>query len=186
LNGAKADVHLIEDGSGSRSVRKCYRRGFVLPMLREYLALSYLSRSGVGILPRVLDFHPLRREIVLSYLPGERVLEWVLKRYGRPDLELEAYKSFHGLDTNPDVAQAFQRFRDSKDRESLSLKAALITSYRVLHARRFVHGDPSPRNLIFDGTVVYLIDFDHSRPSLDPAGVDFVSIRRWYGLSRMD
>lgn len=151
-------------------------------MLREFLVLSYLSH--LNILPRVLAFHLGRREMVLSYLPGERVLEWVLRRYGDPALDLETFKSVHGLESNPTVDRAFHRFRESQDQESVELKTAIKASYRLLHGKGFVHGDPSPRNLIFNGRAVYLVDFDHSRPSLDPAAVDFKALRRWYGLER--
>ncbi len=152
-------------------------------MLREFIALSYLS--SLSILPRVLAFYPLHREMVLSYLPGERVLEWVLKRYGDDGLDLDGFTSFHGIETNQVVDRAFRSFRESTDASSRALKDSIRSSYQILHRTKFIHGDPSPRNLIFDGRIVYLVDFDHSRPSIDPARVDFVALQRWYGLERL-
>ena len=180
-HGAKADVDLV-DGARGRVIRKRYRPGptALAAMMREYLALKALQ--GLNIVPKVIDFLPLHRQLSISFLAGERLLEWVLARYGGPGLDLASFANFHGLDEREDIRVAFRRFRESSATEAVGLRDAITDSYRRLHLRRCVHGDPSPRNLLYDGRVVYLIDFDHWRPSLAPGKIDSVALQRWYGI----
>jgi predicted Ser/Thr protein kinase len=182
-NGRKALVHLIENSVGEKRIMKIYRPGFERVMFREYLAARYVSKR-VSVAPRVLSFRPMRRELVYSYIRGQRVLEWVLERLGDTGIELSEFQSFHGLDSNPRVADAFARFRESKCEETERLKQAIRVSYAAIHQIGFLHGSCDPRNIIYDGEKIFLIDFDHARPSLNPAKVDYRSLSRWYGLQQ--
>lgn len=179
-NGSMADIYLTQNECGEKAVRKCYRSGFLHALMREYLTLTYLSR--LPIVPRIVQVRILHRELILSYLPGVRVLEWVLKNYGDPRLDLRKYHSYHGLETDQDIDRAFCRFRNSHDTTGSALKGAISSSYAMLHGTGFTHGDPSPRNLIYDGELVYLIDFDHARPSPGPGQIDRRSLERWYAV----
>jgi serine/threonine protein kinase len=182
-NGHKAEVYLVEDAAGGQMIRKCYRRGFFVTMLRECLVLRCLRR--LDFVPKVIRLEPMRRVLVMSNMRGVRVLEWVLLRHGGPGVDIDKFASFHGLEVNEDVAAAFERFRQAGDPASLALRRAIWDSYGKLHRAGFVHGDPSPRNLVYDGRQVCLVDFDHSRPSLDPASIDFPRLQRWYGTAQL-
>jgi len=181
-NGRRANVHLVEQESGQRVIVKCYRGRFFATMVREYLFTMYLSRR-LDIIPKVLAFKPFSMELVFSYVPGERVFEWVLARHGDDDLRLEDYQSYDYLDTCNIVARAFKKFRDSKSRETVRLKQAIRESYELLHKTGFVHGSADPRNIIYDGKRVSIIDFDHSRPSLKPRTLEYKALSKWYGLT---
>jgi tRNA A-37 threonylcarbamoyl transferase component Bud32 len=122
------------------------------------------------------------RRLLLSYIPGERLLEWVLRRYGDQGLDLAEFASLHGIRTNDRVQRAFERFRAASDPEATALRNAIVDTYRRLHRTSFLHGDPGPRNIIYDGERAHLIDFDHTRPSLAPARVDSRALQRWYGV----
>ena len=183
-NGSKAEVCLLEDKAGKRRIKKRYRRQFSRPMLRELFALLYVSRLRVT--PYVIKFSLIKGEFELSYIEGERVLEWVLARYGDHGTDLAEFESFHGLETNSVVARAFERFRDSSEPRSVALREAIRISYAKLHGRHILHGDSSPRNLIYDGHKVHLIDFDRSRVCRDPASIEFGNLQRWYGIRRAE
>jgi hypothetical protein len=45
-----------------------------------------------------------------------------------------------------------------------------------------LHGSTDPRNAIYDGNQVFIIDFDHARPSLNPGKFDYPQLSWWYGL----
>jgi serine/threonine protein kinase len=179
-NGHKAVVHLVQDNAGSEMIVKIYRPGFLLPMFREYAAATYAARR-LSVVPRVVAFRPLRRELYFSYVRGARVLEWVLARFGH-QVNLTEFQSFHGLDLHPQVADAFTRFRRSTSDESLRLKAAIATSYASLHRIGMLHGSADPRNIIYDERRVFIIDFDHARPCFNAAKVEAASLSYWYGL----
>ena len=78
-NGRKAIVHLLAKPNGDTLIRKVYRRGFLAAMLREYFMTTYIACRLPSTL-RVLGFNPWRKELFLSYVTGQRVLEWVLER----------------------------------------------------------------------------------------------------------
>ena len=99
-NGRKAVVHLVENGKGEKLIMKVYRRGFFLTMVREYIVTRYIAKRLTGTV-RVQGFSPWRRELLLSYVSGQRVLEWVLERFGDEGLSLADFQSFHGLDPEP-------------------------------------------------------------------------------------
>lgn len=179
-NGSKADVYLIRSKDGARAIRKCYRRRLLRPILQEYVSLRYLAKTG--IVPEILRFSLRRAEFVLSFIEGQRVLEWVVERFSEPDTDLDQFRSFHGLDSNPIVTAAFDKFRNATDEDSVRLRAAIVATYSKFHAAHYLHGDPSPRNLIYNEDKVFLIDFDHSRPSLNPEAIDFIKLSRWYGV----
>jgi serine/threonine protein kinase len=182
-NGQKAVVHLMRDRSGAKLIAKVYRPGFFAAMLREYVAAKYVA-SMLSIVPRVLGFHPWRKEIYFSYIAGQRVLEWVLQRFGH-NVILVDFQSFHGIDpphhVHPQVVDAFARFRRSTSEESLRLKAAIAASYSSLHRIGILHGSADPRNVIYDGEKVFIIDFDHARPSFNPEKIESTSLAYWYG-----
>jgi hypothetical protein len=158
-------------------------------MFREYIATKYVS-SKLSIVPKVLEFNPRRRELITSYIPGQRMLEWVLQRFGEPNLSLAQFQSIHGLDpghyVDPRVAQAFTVFRESRSEEALRVKQAIRSSYALLHQIGFLHSSADPRNLIYDGERVFIIDFDHARPSFNPASLDYQALTYWYGLQPAD
>src|SRR6266567_8713152 len=131
-NGRKATVHLVRNSCGEQLVLKIYRPGFWVSMLREYLTTSYVARR-LSVGPKVLSFRLCRKEILLSYVSGERVLEWVLQRFGDDEVVLSDFQSFHGLDTNAQVSRAFERFRQSPAEEAHRLKLAIRESYSSLH-----------------------------------------------------
>jgi len=180
-NGSKADVDLVSLPD-RRIIRKRYRAGVVprTAMFREYLGLKMLQ--GLEFVPSVVEFLPFERQLAMSFLEGQRVLEWVLERFGAPGIDLEFFASFHGLNEREDIKEAFARFRSSTAPEAQRLRQDIARSYTALHRRRVIHGDPSPRNLLYDGKLVYLIDFDHWRPSAAPAKIDGRAIQNWYGI----
>jgi len=185
-NGRKAVVHLLENMNGDKVIMKVYRPGFLMTMIREYFMTRYLSGRLSGS-PRVIGFKPWRKTLFLSYVNGQRVLEWVLERFGEADLKLADFQSFHGLD--PDrldgrVDRAFRRLRESRSEEARRIKDAIRASYATLHRCYILHGSPDPRNMIYDGDRVSIIDFDHTRLSLDPAKIDYRGLEYWYGLRR--
>jgi len=181
-NGKKAEVQLLEDSAQKKVILKTYRPGFLLPMFREYLVTEYVSRK-LSIVPKVLAFQPLRKRLFLSFIAGQRVLEWVLQRYGAEGLVLSDFQSFHGLESNEQVARAFSRFRQSGSEEAQDLKRAIMERYRSLHRIRIRHGTTDPRNIIYDGTKAFILDFDHARPSLNPAKCDQDALDCWFGKS---
>lgn len=181
-NGSKSEVFLLQDKNGNMLIKKCYRKGLFHILAREYIALK--SLSSLDFVPKIVELRFFSREMALSYVPGTRVLEWILEKYGRPGLDLKRFGSFHGLEINEEISEAFRYFRDAKDSASTSLKEAIRSSYLTLHSKGWIHGDPSPRNLIYEGGKIYLIDFDHARPCLDPPKIDYRSIEKWYGLKR--
>lgn len=181
-NGRKAEVQLLEDSAQKKLILKAYRPGFMLPMFREYLVTLFVSRK-LSIVPKVLAFQPLHKRLFLSFIDGQRVLEWVLQRYGDDGLVLSDFQSFHGLDTNEQVASAFSRFRYSNSKEARDLKKAIHESYRSLHRIRIRHGTTDPRNIIYDGTRAFILDFDHARPSLNPSKCDLEALECWFGRS---
>ena len=180
-NGQKAVVHLVELPRGEKQVLKVYKPGFLGWMFREYVCLRYVSRR-LNIVPRLIRFRPLRRELVLSYLPGQRVLEWVLERFGQPNLPLGEFLNFEAMDVDPRIAEAFLRLRQSTSSEASRFKQALKHSYSLLHGLGWQHGTCDPRNVIYDEHRVYIIDFDHARPSFAPTRIDYQSLDRWFGL----
>jgi hypothetical protein len=189
-NGRKAMVYLMQNATGQRVILKIYRPGFFLTMCREYLVTKYIGLSLSGV-PRVLAFAPFERKLVLSFLTGQRVLEWVLQRFGDPGLPLEQFQSFHGLDPdnlNPDVATAFDRFRQSTSAEAQRLRRAMRSSYEELHRIRMLHGSPDPRNVIYQDGRIFIIDFDHARPAWNPSEIDGKALEYWYrvGLAQAD
>src|SRR6059036_2757544 len=80
-NSEKSVVRLLENPRGEKIIVKAYRRGFTALMFREYVVSSYVARR-LPLVPRVLGFRPWRNELYFSYLSGQRVLEWVLQRFG--------------------------------------------------------------------------------------------------------
>lgn len=181
-NGEKALVHLMANRTGQKFIMKVYRPGFTARMFREYVAARYVANK-LSIVPKVLAFRPWRKELYFSYIPGQRVFEWVLQRFGS-NVTLSEFQSFHGLD--PDhvdarVAEAFARFRESTSEEAHQLREAIRTSYSCLHRIGILHGSPNPRNLIYGQDRVFIIDFDHARPSINPAKIDYKSLTYWYG-----
>jgi hypothetical protein len=182
-NGQKAVVQLLEKSTGEKFIRKAYRPGFTAAMFREYVAARYVA-SKLSIVPKVLGFRPWRGELYFSYIPGQRVLEWVLQRFGG-DVTLSEFQSFHGLNppnhVEPRVADAFARFRQSTSEEAQGLKEAIRTSYSNLHRVGILHGSADPRNVIYDEHCVFIIDFDHARPSFKAAELDYKSLTYWYG-----
>ena len=182
-NGQKAVVHLLENGAGEKLILKVYRSGFGATMCREYAAARYIGRK-LSVVPKVLGFRPWKRELYFSYIPGQRVLEWVLQRFGG-NVTLSDFQSFHGLNppshVDPRVAEAFARFRESMSAEAHRLKEAIRSSYSCLHRIGILHGSADPRNAIYDQERVFIIDFDHSRPSFNPQEIDYKSLTFWYG-----
>jgi tRNA A-37 threonylcarbamoyl transferase component Bud32 len=181
-NGEKADVHLVVTPHREQWILKAYRPGFNAWMLREYLAIRQLSGRPVPI-PQIRGFRPFRRELLMSYVPGERVLEWGLREFGEPGLNLEEFENPDGLYDDPRIAAAFKRLRESRDPKAAKLREAVKTSYHQLHALGWQHGTSDPRNVMYDGITAYLIDFDHARPSLTPARTDGEKLRYWFGIS---
>jgi len=184
-NSEKALVHLLETAKGEKIILKRYRPGFASTMFREYVVANYVA-SRLTDVPKVLGFSPLRRELFFSYVRGQRVLEWVLERFGDKDLVLDEFQNFHGLNP-PDhvdsrVAKAFARFRQSMSSDVSRLKQAIKTSYSRLHKIGILHGSADPRNVIYDGERLFIIDFDHARPSLNPRKIEYSSLMYWYGL----
>lgn len=181
-NGRKAEVQLLEDTAQKKIILKTYRSGFILPMFREYLVTTYVSRK-LSIVPKVIAFQPLRKRLFLSFISGQRVLEWVLQHFGDNGLVVSDFQSFHGLETNEKVAAAFSRFRQSGAKEARELKKAIRESYLLLHRIRIRHGTTDPRNIIYDGKRAFILDFDHARPSLNPAKCDREALECWFGTS---
>jgi len=186
-NSDKALVQLLKAPSGEKQILKSYRPGFASVMIREYAAASYAAKR-LSIVPRVLGFRPMHRKLLFSFIPGQRVLEWVLERFGDSGLNLSDFHSFHGLNpphyVDPRVDMAFSRFRESMSQEALQLKQAIKSSYTALHHIGMLHGSADPRNVIYNQGQLFIIDFDHARLSLNPAQLDYVSLTYWYGLQQ--
>jgi SAM-dependent methyltransferase len=180
-NGHKAVVHLEEFANGWRQVVKHYKRGFSWWMWREYLNVSYLGKK-LDIVPKLIRFRPWRRELVVTYVAGQRVLEWVLERFGEKGLKMDEFLNFEPMGTDPRVRKAFNLFCRSESAEAVRLKKEISRSYATLHSIGWQHGTCDPRNLIFDGYRVYIIDFDHARPGFSPGRYDFPPLKRWFGV----
>jgi tRNA A-37 threonylcarbamoyl transferase component Bud32 len=180
-NGRKANVYLIEQECGWKLILKRYKTRFVATMVREYLLTKYLSRR-LDIMPKVLGFKLFSRELVLSYIQGERVFEWVMVRYGDTGINIEDFRSYDYLDRCEIVDRAFGKFRKCRLPETIKLKRAIKDSYELLHKIGFIHGSADPRNIIYDGERIFIIDFDHSRPCLNPRAIEYRALYKWYGL----
>lgn len=172
-----ADTHLVQLPSGDRLIRKCYRSPFYLYFLRETLVMKRLSR--LSVVPPLRRTGWLSLELEITWQAGPTVLEWILDRHGQdlaPDSENDGSAS-------EATAEALQRFRESGDPADEKLRAAIRNAYADLHESRFMHGDPGPQNLIYEGERVYLVDFDHGRPSADPARLDNLQLAQLYGVT---
>jgi serine/threonine-protein kinase RIO1 len=180
-NGRKAVVYLLDRGDGSCFILKHYKARFMGTMFREWSSTKYLA-TRVSQTPRLLGASFLRRSLEISYFEGERVLEWVLARFGPKDLDLKEFASFHGLYTNPTVLDAFEKFRNSSDPEAVKLRSAIQKSYATLHRAGWIHGSADPRNLIYDGEHAYIIDLDHARPAISGKKNENSSLKRWFGV----
>ncbi len=181
-NGEKAVVHLVEDSNGEKQIQKLYKPGFAGWMFREYLSIRYLSR-WLDIIPKLVSFRPWKKELIISYIPGQRVLEWVLEHFGQPNLDLDEFRNFEAMGRDPRITEAFVRFRESSSTEALRLKQAIKQSYARLHGIGWQHGTSDPRNVLYDGRQAYIIDFDHARPSLAPVRNDYPALTRWFGIA---
>ncbi len=183
-NSEKAIVHLVETRDGEKVILKIYRPGSIVRMFREYIVTKYVA-SRLSIVPKVLSFRPWRRELCFSYVSGQRVLEWVLERFGDKGLSLADFHSFHGLNpphyVDPRVADAFERFRQSTSADAMRLKQAIRTSYSRLHGIGILHRSADPRNVIYDDNDLFIIDFDNARPCLNPASIENSALEYWYG-----
>jgi hypothetical protein len=164
-NGQKAVVHLVELPTGEKRIVKIYKPGFVGWMFREYLSLRYVSKR-LPIIPKLICFRPSQKELVLSYIPGQRVLEWVLQRFGEANLNVEEFLNFEAMGADPRIVEAFVRFRLSASKHELGWQ----------------HGTCDPRNVIYDEQQAYIIDFDHARPSLAPVKYDYPALTQWFGI----
>jgi hypothetical protein len=180
-NGEKADVHLVVTPQGEQQILKVYRPGFKGWMFREYLTLRLLSGHSLPV-PKLLSFRPLLKELLMSLVPGERVLEWALREFGRPGLDLEEFQNFEALYTDERIVEAFRRLRESQEPKAVRFREAVKTSYNQLHALGWQHGTSDPRNVIYDGTTAYLIDFDHARPCLGRSRGDAGEVANWFGV----
>jgi hypothetical protein len=178
--GGKAVVHLIECSSGAKLIRKTYNPRYIAWMFRECFSAFYLSRR-LDVVPHFVSFRPWRRELVVSYIHGQRVLEWVLEHFGQADLDVSEFRNYDGIQQDVRVMEAFDRFRKSTSAEAIKLNRAIIDSYAKLHGLGWQHGSVDPRNLIYDGQCVYIIDFDHARPSLRPTKYDSPALKGWFG-----
>jgi len=119
-NGEKAVVHLVEDSNGEKQIQKLYKPGFAGWMFREYLSIRYLSR-WLDIIPKLVSFRPGKKELIISYIPGQRVLEWVLEHFGQPNLDLDEFRNFEAMERDPRITEAFVRFRESSSDGNMAL-----------------------------------------------------------------
>ncbi|HEU0046328.1 MAG TPA: lipopolysaccharide kinase InaA family protein [Nitrososphaera sp.] len=181
-NGQKAVVHLVECSNGEKQIQKLYKPGFAGWMFREYFSIWYVSR-WLDIVPKLISFRPWKKELVMSYIPGQRVLEWVLEHFGQPNLDLHEFRNFEAMGRDPRITEAFVRFRESSSVDALGLKTAIKQSYARLHSIGWQHGTSDPRNVLYDGRQAYIIDFDHARPSLSPAKNDYPDLTHWFGIA---
>jgi tRNA A-37 threonylcarbamoyl transferase component Bud32 len=134
------------------------------------------------MIPRLVELKFWRAQLHIEYIPGERLLEWVLKRYSPPDTDIGNFQNVHGLTTDPIISDAFARFRRCDSCEANSLRLAVRESYAALHALGWIHGSADPRNMIVNDGRVFIIDFDHARPCRDPRSLEWPNLREWYGL----
>jgi len=180
-NGQRAVVKLIESSQGEKIIYKLYRPGNTIWMFREYLNMFYLSRR-LDIVPKLIKFHPFRKQLVMSFIEGQRVLEWILIHFGPPDISINDYLNFEEMDTDPIILNALSNFRQSTSDKACALKKAILLSYAKLHALKFQHGTSDPRNIIYDGKQVFIIDFDHARPCFDCVKNDNRALMHYFGI----
>ncbi len=184
--GPSANVGLIDWGKNDRAIVKKYRRGQIKAMWCEYLAL--IALRATGFVPRVLRFSPVSRTIVIEWIEGVTLIEWVLHAFGCSPEEIAKYRwSRIPIRTDTIVLEAFGRFRHSRLPECLSLRRALREAYVMVHSRHIVHNDIRPVNIICrsvreEGCSVCLIDFGRATLRWDAARRDESALAFWYGI----
>ena len=110
--GPSATVELRKLPGGQQVIFKRYDNIHWKAMWREYLALSYLRNTYV--VPKVLKFIPIRRVLVLEWISGCTVLEWVLRRFGITETRIQDFVDRKRVKTAPDAMHAFELFKRSK------------------------------------------------------------------------
>lgn len=181
-HGPFATVELRGGSDGGRAIHKTFRSR--LAMWREYTVLRLLRRSDV--VPQVLQFKPAKRVLVLEWVAGIRVTEWVLRKFEFGQDVIEKYRGRTRIKSDPDSMQAFERFRASQDAECLALVEAMREAYRPVHARHIVHNDLKPSNIIVRNTTnrsfrVCLLDFESATLRWDARRRDSVDFQFWFG-----
>jgi len=180
-NGARAHVELAKlPQYPNKVIVKSFRKGTLIFFINEVVTLSYLR--NIGVTPRILGLNLGKKILILEYMDGERLLEWVLRKCSRQSVDLKDYRNIHGIDTNPVIGAAFSVFQKSKDPEITYVKNEIQKCYRKIHRRKISQGDVRPRNLICRGGSVAAIDFDLALPMARPADRDNVLLMKWYGI----
>lgn len=124
-------------GNLALSLAKCTPNVFRRRFLRRTASYQVSSENELGS-QQGLSINNL------SYIPGQRVLEWVLQRFVQPDLQLEVFLNFEAMDTDPRIAEAFRMFRQSTSEDSSMLTRAIKLSYSLLHQLGWQHGTSDP------------------------------------------
>jgi hypothetical protein len=182
LNGRKAAVHLLKRPDATLYILKQYKAKCFPTYLRELFATAHLAKK-TKVTPRLLSSNIFQRTFCLGFIPGQRVLEWVLERFAPTKVNLEEFQSCHGLQTNPLIQQSFANLRASASEEAQKLRAAIAVSYKALHEVGWSHGSADPRNILYHESVIYIIDLDHARPAFGALDKERASLDRWFGIS---
>jgi tRNA A-37 threonylcarbamoyl transferase component Bud32 len=178
-HGRHALVQLVQNDDGNRYIVKKYKFKFWRTMYREAAMTWYLSQR-LEFVPKLLHVCVSSNALRLSVVPGTRLREWILEHYAPPGTRSS---SSHLLQSDPVVMAALKRFRTNNDETAVSLKRAITRSYSALHALGWIHGSADPRNMLYDGNKLYIIDFDQARPSWNAVAKESPCLTRWYGIA---
>ena len=185
--GPSAAVELREWPDGRRAIVKRYgpEDGHRNAMWREYLALTFLRTTHV--VPKVLKLMPKSRVLVLEWIPGVTILEWVLRRYGVAEASVQRFIKREPVKKSRQAMDIFEQFQQSMDPDCVRLREAVRSAYDQIHRRHVVHNDVKPANIILEGGYstppcsVVLVDFESATVRWDAARRDRAEFEMWLG-----
>lgn len=182
--GPCATTELREWIPGKKVIVKKYGEDQSRAMWTEYLALTALRLTH--LVPLVIRFMPGQRILVLEWISGVTVLEWVLRKYGLPQAKIEYFSLRKRVKADPEAMQAFEQFKHSTDPGCLKLYEMIRKAYARIHRYHIVHNDVKPANIIIGETNaqvdrIVLVDFERATLRWDAVRRDQKELAFWFG-----